>query len=438
MTEMQNLKTNLKSPKDVPVVGNWDVVVCGGGIAGISAACAAASRGARTLLVERLEVLGGLGSSGGVGNFCFGEDILPAAHGQIFRKIWERLREYRAVGPENGWTERKYSPFFNYSFDHNVLPIVLQEIAQESSVDLLFATDVVGVRKRGRSVRKVLLHNRSLLQEVNVRYVIDASGDGILARHAGASELPPDAGHPQSIPPGHMIFVKHSEHPSQQVVRNTVEISPPAYSVWDEPERTGLKMKWNGKTFDTSSGSGYSETLAAFRARIPEFVRHFQETEQGRDTVFSYSAPLFGARDGVRVEGDYVFHESDIRHGRRFLDAVAHGCFPFDSSALNGKPESLPPFQIPYRCLLAKNLHNVLLAGRCFSATRIALSAARIMATCALMGEAAGIAAAFAAAGGVSLRSIDPGAVRNELFHASPDDSILMERLEILKNEDEK
>lgn len=419
---------SLPMTRETPALGAWDVIVAGGGMAGVGAACAAARRGARTLLIERLEVLGGLGSSGGVGNFCYGEDSLPAGQGAVLADIWRELESYGALGPTHGWRLMNHPPFFSHTFDHQVLPLVLQELAERDGVDLLFATDVVGVQvDRGRLTAAVI-HNRSLLQTVAAGVFIDATGDGILARHAGAAALPPDAEHPGSIPPSHMLFVQPSAHPTPQVVKQAPSgLPPPKVSVWPEPERIGLKMWWPNGAFDTSTGQGYSDAGRAFRRRIPEFVRQFQTTEQGRQCVFAYSAPMFGLRDSVRIEGDYVLTANDLRHGTRFPDAVAHGCFPLDSAALN--KEVMPPYQIPYRSLLVRGLDNVLMAGRCLSATRVALSSTRIMVTCCLTGQAAGIGAALAARAGALPRAVDAAAIRRELLTASPDDDLLRQRL---------
>ena len=87
----------------VPIVGEYDVVIAGGGMAGFGAACAAARRGVRTLLIERLEILGGLGSSACAGNFSYGDDTLPLAQGKVFDDIWDGLLAMKAIGVENGW-----------------------------------------------------------------------------------------------------------------------------------------------------------------------------------------------------------------------------------------------------------------------------------------------------------------------------------------------
>ena len=399
-----------------PSIGEWDILVAGGGLAGVGTACAAARRGARVLLVERLELLGGLGTSGGVGNFCYGDDTLPHGQGAVFDDVWAGLAAHDAIGAARGWRTTGGPPFFNHPFDHQVLALVLLALAERDGVDLLFATDVIGAAVDGERVVHAVLHNRSLTQTAAARVFVDATGDGVLARHAGAAALPPDPDHPGSIPPSHMVYLQRVAAPRPMPVSRPAAPGepPPKYSVWQEPARVGLKLWWPDGAFDTTTGAGYSAAGRAFRRRLPEFVRHFQETAAGRDCVLAHSAAMLGVRDGVRVAGDYVLTADDLRAGRRFSDAVAHGCFPLDSAAL--RREVLPPYQIPYRSLLVRGLDNLLVSGRCFSATRVALSSARIMATACLMGQATGIAAALAARAGVAPRAIAPTTVRAELL----------------------
>jgi hypothetical protein len=313
-------------------------------------------------------------------------------------------------------------------FDHHVLAIVLQNLAEQSGVDLLFATDVIGAMVDDGRIRTITLHNRSLRQSVSAEVFIDCTGDGILARHAGAAVLPPDAEHPGSIPPSHVLFVKRSQQPRPQVVKHEESgAPPPKFSVWQGPEQIGLKMSWPGGDFDTSTGQGYSDAGRAFRRRMPEFVHQFQGTERGRDCVFAGAAPMLGLRDSVRVSGDYVLTKDDLLAGQHFPDAVAHGCFPLDSAAIAKEPT--PPYQIPYRSLLVNGLDNALVAGRCFSATRVALSSARIMVTSCLMGQAAGQAAAIAIRASRNLREVTAADIRAALLAASPNDDQLWTRL---------
>ena len=408
----------------------YDIVVCGAGMAGIGAATAAARAGADVLLVEQTEVLGGLGASGGVGNFSAAEGG-HKGQGRIYQDVIDGLRHYKAIGDENGWLTRRNKELKceNMMFDHQTLPIVLRDLCQEAGVDIIHATAAVGAETEGRTIRAAILHNRSLRSEVEAKIFIDSSGEGILAQYAGAKTLPDDPTFPGVIKPSFMVFLRKADNPELQplpekkVFADDEEIS---YSVWKEPNgKVGLKLKLFHMDLDTGSGEGYNKAVMEMRARIPEFVRHFQESRDA-SYVFDYASPMLGLREGRRIEGDHVLMLDEVRVPTTFDDAVAYGTFTVDA---NGTREILPPYQIPYRSLVPKALDNCLLAGRCLSADRLTLSSARVMPTCCMMGQAAGIAAATAADAGTGVREVDAEAVRARLLEDTPDRDLVQERL---------
>ncbi len=422
--------TPRNSTHNLPLHGEYDIVVCGGGLAGCGAAIQAARQAARVLLVERLEVLGGLGSAGCVGNFCAAEGGL-AGQGRVFDDILAGLRAYSAIGEENGWMIRRNKTYRreNWTFDHRFLPLVLQEMALAAGVDILYATDIVGANVENGRIQQAVLHNRSLMQTVRAAVFIDTTGDGILARHAGGEALPDDPQLPGVIKPSNMMFMRQTDRPAARP-----EVEPvgtdgvqPDYSVWpDIPGHLALKMKLFHRKLDTGSGQGYSDAVIAMRREEPRFAEHFRQ-RQGASHVFAGAAPMLGLRESQRIRGDCVLTIADCRAGRRFADAVAYGTFTVDA---NETAEILPPYQIPLRSLLVWGVDNCLVAGRCFSADRLALSSARTMATCCLMGQAAGTAAALTARADDSLRAVDPALVRQSLIAAADKNQTMTKYLE--------
>jgi len=407
---------------------DYDVVVCGGGMAGCGAAIQAARTGLRVLLVERLEMLGGLGSAGCVGNFCAAEGGLQG-QGRVFDDIVEGLRSERALGEENGWPVRRNATHqrVNYTFDYRHLPLVLQRFALDADVDVLYATDVIGVERAGDRVERAVIHNRSLTQTVTAPVFIDATGDGVLARHAGGRALPDDPQLPGVIKPSNMMFMRKAENPPDRPTEKPrcTDGATPSYSVWPDVEGyVALKMKLFHRDLDTSTGRGYSDAIIAMRQEALPFAEHFR---RHRDAAYVYAgaAPMLGLREGRRIEGDYVLTVDDCRAGRCFPDAVAYGTFTIDANEL---AEILPPYQIPLGCLLVKGVENCFVVGRCLSADRLALSSARTMATGCLMGQAAGVAASLAC--GSDLRAVDSAAVRRKLIEASDGDPTLAARLD--------
>ncbi len=406
--------------RDVPVFGSYDVCVAGGGMTGIGAALAAARSRASVLLVERLEILGGLGSSGGVGNFSYGESWEGVGQGKIFDDVLDGLKALRAIGPENGWRAHENEFFHNRTFDHTALPWVLQQLFDEAGVDVLFATDVVGAVVEDGRCTSALIHNRSMLQAVCAAVFIDATGEGLLARHAGAATMPVrDPNLPELIKPSNMVFLHHASRPTAlpEFPGETLDPArPPSYSVWPEPNRVGLKTRLFDRDYDTGAGRGYSDAVIAFRKHAPTAVRHYLACvdSRDRDLSFEYIAPLLGIREGRRVVGDYVLTMDDVLNGRRFADAVAFGTSCLDAPKFPKRKTS--PYQVPLRSLLVKGLSNVLVGGRCFSGDRAALASTRVMCTGCLMGQAAGYAAAFAVRDQHALRKSDPAAIRRAIM----------------------
>ena len=123
-------------------------------------------------------------------------------------------------------------------------------------------------------------------------------------------------------------------------------------------------------------------------------------------------APQIGVREGRRIIGDYVLTEEDIVQGRKFPDVIAVGTSQIDFHDIDehgdkgSRREAVPPYQIPYRCILVKGIENMLTAGRCISSDQVAQSAYRMIPTCATLGQAAGTAAALAVRSKVKLREI--------------------------------
>ena len=403
----------------------YDVLVCGGGMAGCGAAIQAARSGASVLLIDRLEMLGGLGSAGCVANFCAAEGGLRG-QGRVFDDIIAGLRQNGALGEENGWIIKRNPRYQreNWTFDFRVLPLVLQQLVVDAGVDLLYATDAIGVDMDGDRITAARIHNRSLTQTVSATTFIDATGEGILARHAGAETLPDDPNCPGVIKPSNMMFMRHDE-----TARIDTEIAPvstdgvePDYSVWpDVPGHVALKMKLFHRNLDTSTGQGHSDAVIAMRREEQHFAAHYRRDHDG-SAVFAGAAPLLGLRESARIRGDRVLTIDECRAGLRTEDAVAYGTFTVDAHEFN---EILPPYHIPYATLLVQGIDNCLVAGRCLSADRLALSSARTMATGCLMGQAVGTAAAVGVRTKTGLRSVRPAAVRQELLQAADNDETM-------------
>jgi len=399
----------------------YDVVVVGGGIAGVFAAIGASTLGSRVLLVDQNASLGGQGTITGERGFC--GDVLHV--NRPFAEILESLRKHHALGPvtpTSGGT----------TFDGEILAFLLQEKVLAGGVEILFHTSLVDVAAARGRVSSLMLHNKSGLQRVKGRYVIDCTGDGDLAAMAGFPTVKGGEVHGPNgrLSPGLTLQLPMSLCFWMEDVGSRVEaLLPPGCPTWkgDEdmpmtsigqvsPHTIFVKMKVI--VGDVTVGKSYSEAEIRARRQMMGLVYHLQtKGYRGRlyDTFrLRHVSPGLGIREGRRIVGEYVLTETDVRKGRHFPDAVAVGSYQIDyhwpdilQRAGTGITDMVPPYQIPFRCLVPKGGKNILAAGRCISGDQMAMSSFRVMATCAQTGFAAGLACGLASKMRVDLPKLD-------------------------------
>lgn len=406
--------------KKVPLRYQADVAVIGGGIAGVTAACAAARAGAAVLLVERFGIPGGNLTTGGVASFC-GE---TRGQGEIFDRIVSDLERFQAIVPYEPYERREARVF-----DHHILALVLQELLLRYGVKLLLHTRFVDTRLKNGRLQEILLCGKSGLEALRAGMYVDCSGDADLARSAG---LPVYKGRPEdhlTLPMSVMFFVRHvaPEGFRPQLpegwfrpVRTAEDL--PMTSVWPNgPGGNALKVKI--PKYDSTDTESLTAAEIQARRRIWEVLDYYQR-EKRQPWRYDGCSPQIGIREGARIVGEYTLTLADLRAGRKFDDAVARGIYYLDGHRpddekrtyiLSKEELKVPPYQIPLRCLIARDVENLLMAGRCFSADQLALSSARVSTTCAMMGQAAGIAAARCIEKKCPPRHLDPAEIRRRV-----------------------
>ena len=190
-------------------------------------------------------------------------------------------------------------------------------------------------------------------------------------------------------------------------------------SVWPDG-LGGNAIKIKIPRFDATDTEGITAAEIQGRRRMWEVMDYHQRVER-KPWMLDHCSPHIGTREGARIVGDYVLSVDDLRAGRAFDDGIARGTFcldghkPDDDKRTYILPEEdmeVPPYQIPLRSLIARDGRNLMMAGRCFSCDQLALSSARVSTTGAMMGQAAGIAAALAVEKGCDVRDLDAAAVR--------------------------
>ncbi len=419
---MNNMDTQKVSwARQVPLRYEADVAVIGGGMAGVTAALAAARMGVKVILIERFATVGGNATIGGVGAFC-GE---TAGQGQVFDEIIAELGEFQAVAD--------YTPYPKADhrlFNHSILPIVLQELLLRYGVKLLLHTQFVDVSvTENGQIKECIVCGRSGPEALRARQFIDCTGEAQLAHLAGFSTMKGRPGDQVQLPMSMMFFVRHAEEedckeevPPGWFEEIRAKEDLPMTTIWPNgPKSNAIKVKI--PKFDSTDTESMTAAEIRGRRRMMEVLDYYQRVEK-RKFLLEYCSPQIGIREGRRVLGDYVLQVEDLRAGRRFDDAIARGVYYLDAHkpdddkrtyVLDHKDLKVPPYHIPLRCLIAKDAQNLMVAGRCLSADQLALSSARVMTTCSMMGQAAGITAAFSVQRNAQIRDIDPLMVRKSL-----------------------
>ena len=396
-----------------------DVLVAGGGVAGVYAALGAADHGARVLLVEQHGFVGGQGTAGGVHTFC-GETRFV---NDRWREMLRRLDAFGGIA--------RYRPNADgRAFDCESLKFVLQEMLAEAGVELLLHTQVLAVEREGDRVAGVVLANKSGLTRAVPAVAVDATGDADLVarggwpfRKGGPVLMPGDpptvdeaAGRMQLPMSLYFTLVDNGAPVHPQLPpgcpRYGDDEAVPMITVIPHGHHVTVKMKVIGH--DATDGPSLSAAEQAGRRQMMGVV-HYLQTHGYRGKRFpnhrlAWVAPHIGIREGRRVEALYSLCADDILAGRHFPDAVAVGSYHTDyhwptvvQRAGTGITVQCPPHQIPLRAMRPRGAANLLVPGRCLGGDHLATSSFRVMGTCAQTGFAAGVTAAMAAPG----RSLD-------------------------------
>ena len=411
---------NVNYVKSVPVAYKTDVCIVGGGIAGIAAAMAAAASGTNVLLIERFGVLGGNATTGGVANFCGN----CAGQGEAFDTIIRTLELFNAISGKNKGKRGLGGRVFN----HEILAVILPELMEKRGIRYLLHTQMVDVKVSSGHVEHVLVCGPSGLQAVEAKVFIDCSGDGLLAHRAGFATMKGNAEGYQ-LPMSLMYFVRRVT-PEQYTCEvpegwfRSIETKDdlPMNTFW--PNGSGSSaLKIKVPMFDSTDTESLTCAEVSGRREMMAVLDYYQRVEK-RPIILDHCSPLIGIREGYRIWGDYVLTVDDLRVGRGFDDVIAVGTFYLDGHKpddnkrtyiLDPSTLDVPPYDIPLRSIIAKDGDNLLMAGRCFSADQLALSSARVMTTCAMLGQAAGVLAALSSEKNVAVRDVHYSLVQDVL-----------------------
>ncbi|MEN9637910.1 MAG: hypothetical protein RL077_6314 [Verrucomicrobiota bacterium] len=403
-----------ESARDLPLNTDADVIVCGAGPAGVTAAITAARAGAKVRLFELHGSLGGVWTSSLLGYLL--DFNKPGFNVELVR----RLRERDAIngGGMNG-----------LSYQPEEMKLLLEELCAAAGVKVQLHTRVAAAYREGRSLRTIVTESKSGRQAWKARVFIDTTGDGDLGAQAGCEF---EIGKEQSCPCQPMTMY------ALLVVKNVAELADCLHGTGNNGQYVGPKafqdtLKRAGVTpsygkaclfpiqgnlvllmanheygINATDASQVTEATLRARAELHQIVRGLRKLGGPWDGVQIAATPeQIGIRDGRRIRGRYVMGKEDLIEGRKQTDAVVRATFPVDIHALSAEDNKkaaysnagvkMKPYDIPLRALIARDVDGLMMAGRCISGDFIAHASYRVTGNAVAMGEAAGATAAVAA-----------------------------------------
>ncbi|CAN5408115.1 FAD-dependent oxidoreductase [soil metagenome] len=394
-----------------------DVLVAGGGCAGLGAAVASARGGASTLLVERAGFTGGILTS--VGNPWF-DGIAELANGRIALGgiPFEMLVRLGLATPGATVLEHPFLPLDPEKFKLAADRMMLE---QAGRLSVLYHTVVCDVVAESGRVTGVVVANKAGLTLIRARVVVDSTGDGDVIAWAGGPVETSELLQPMTLHFRVGNVQKSDEMTSR--MRAVVERLHGNgriglfffHAEHDDFAHAPDELVFNMTRIPGDGTDPYALTNAEFVGREDAwtlFTAWVDELPEFRDAYLISSGPYAGVRETRRIIGDYQLTEDDVRTSRRFDDAVLKGCFyldvhPSDRAGMHDYDAFTPaPYDIPLRTMLPQGWDDIVVAGRCHSATRVAAGSSRVTATAMGMGQAAGTVAALAITTGSGVRGV--------------------------------
>ena len=419
--------TFAEPPRDLPVAGEYDLIVAGGGPAGFAAAVTAARMGKKVMLFEAHGALGGIWTTGLL--TC----IIDFGRADLSREIIRHLDRFGARQPR-----RKTMLDSNFTYEPEPMKVILEGIAVSSGVKFLYHSPVVAAYRdaSGRNVETVVTESKSGRRAWRAKVFMDCTGDGDLAALAGCGY--DEGGLKPGLPaqPASLVAVltvaddarvaRFTANDPSRFNAEGVSISNPKKLLYAELVAAGVEPSYAGPTlfrihrnlfgfmanqeYDVKVDDCEGITAATVRARkeifalVDALVKKDPKTWEGLRVVAT--AEQIGNRTARRIHGRYTMTGLDVHEGRRFPDAVAESSFGIDIHAVTRQenrekptystyaarqdddPYSPPTvYQIPLRACQAKDADNLYMAGRCISGDFASQASYRVTGPAVQMGE---------------------------------------------------
>lgn len=439
---------------DIPLRATVDVAVIGGGSAGIAAASAAARNGASTVLVERYGFLGGTSTAGMVGPFMtsYTPDGKRQLVAGLFQEVIDRMVAMGgAVDPSTTEAGSAWASFIELGhanvtpFHVEALKMATLEMVCDSGAQIRFHTSFVDVVMQGERITEIIILDKAGLGLLRPKVVIDTSGDGDIAAKAGA---PFEMGRRED---GKMMpvtlfltignvdderviaWMREHEvlHPGERLFECIVKqarergewtLEREFLNIYREP--TAGQWRVNSTRVQNVDGTNPDDLSRAeieSRRQAWELIRFFRSHCPGLENAqLVATGTQVGVRETRHILGDYVLNGEDVLEGHKFEDSIAQCSYPIDihdPQGPRGRLEGIHAdhYEIPYRCLVPRQVNNLLVAGRPISADHEGAASARVIPPCYATGEAAGTAASLSIQQGVTPREVDIELLRTRL-----------------------
>ena len=406
------MKTYREPARELRIARDVDVIVAGGGPAGIAASIAAARNGAKTVLVEQFGYLGGTATASLMA--CINgfrnqvePDSIQTVRG-IAEEIILALKKLDGLG-KSPYAQKPYPTEYgrleySYAIDTEKFKYVTLRICVDAGVDLLLHTYFCDSIVEGGVMQGIIVENKSGRQALMGRIVVDATGDADVAARAGVPCRQTRGDEAPRLNDGLMYRIRFGATRPQGTY---------ACDFGDNAVTWGPGVA----PMDGTDAEALSRAEIDARLRIfADFAAKQGQCAELADAKVAETPPLLGVRQTRFIEGEYTLTAEDVLKGNRFADAVAVCSCPVLNYYGYRRYLEHEGYDLPYRCLVPMRIDNLLVAGRCISGEQPAYESYRAMAPVMAIGQAAGTAAALSAREGVKPRELDVALLQKTLL----------------------